>query len=202
MRARVVGGATVLSLFFFGFVAAAHADSITPAATTTLGPNHDVVPDGGSWMGGRDFLATYTVRNDPGQYEGEWDFEGANPFRTLAADRSFDEVGMDAGRAFFASQHAAPNQSAQLTFFVHQTGDHDADDSDDFRLSLSNAKLLGPVGSSLGSSMGSGQVSFDSAGQSIPTPEPASLVLLGTGLAGFAAFQVRRRKKASATPEL
>jgi hypothetical protein len=166
-----------------------------------LAGNQEMGPSEGAWMGGGEFLARFTLRNDQRQTEGTWDFEAENPFRNLTVDRSFDRIGKEAALDFLESHHASGKQKAELSFKVSQTGDRDADDMDDFNISLVGAKLTGTgrVGSS---SAGGGQTSFGTSGQSIPTPEPATVVLLGSGLAGLGVFGIRRRKKLSVTREL
>ena len=184
MRLRVLGGVAACALVFLAYTPVARADTITYSGAAAALSQSDVIPDRAEWkIDG--FTGWFHATASNGQLVGNWDFGSVNPFLRDMADsgadirRGVEQIGLTEARRFLSSPRAATN-SAVLEFAFENAGDRDGDSMSDFRVTLASVRFVTSAA--------------DGNGQPVPTPEPASLVLLGSGLAGAAAYRFRRQK--------
>ncbi len=182
MTLRVLGAVAACSLVFLAYTPVAHADTITFSGVAAESPVGTAIPDRASWKMDN-FTGWFFVTATNGQLVGNWDFGTVNPFMRDMAHSGDDirlglvQLGLSQARQFLSSPMATSN-SAAMQFAFANAGDRDADTMGDFHVTRTSAAFT----------------KFGSTGQPVPTPEPASLVLLGSGLAGLVAYKVRRRK--------
>jgi hypothetical protein len=186
MTWRVVGAVGVCALVFLAYAPTAGADSIKLNGPVPAGT---AMPSRASWNSA-DFSGQLDVMVVDGQLMGTWGFGTVNPFlRDLThggddVQVGLGQLGLEEARRFLSSSQEG--SSAALFFKVQQTGDRDGDTMGDYRVQLTGEKLTTFGKEGLGSR------------SPIPTPEPASLVLVGSGLLGLA-YEARRRRRVSAS---
>lgn len=210
MRVRLATGAGVVALFFFGFLAGADADPVR-ADSARLGLFTDLISAQASGNHAE------AIRADQGWVRAGEDLDRL--YRQMIASRNRQtakpfrgEGGEDRDRqpvsAPVASLPAAPPSPSVPASSLVPTLPPAAQPLPGTGLMEVTSPLppagllaLGPQAMSPGPA-DLALAPIGAAAQAIPTPEPASLVLLGSGLVGFTLVRLRRRKTRTLTPEL
>ena len=195
MRLKTLGGVVAFALFSSAFVPVASADGIRPGRAR-LGHDHDVVTP----SGGRDHAEL--LKADAARMRGPEDLDRlyrqmmgnrnrqtANGFRGPEAPQPSSGSSAGSANSFQAVTQATALQqvtntlASGLTAPVAQPG-------------LAWPSALLPIAGALADDGLDLAVSQFGSADMLATPEPASLVLLGSGLAA-GVFGMRRRKKAA-----
>ena len=163
----------------------ARADSIRPASVRD-DVNEAAARDSSQWMGATEYWGRFSVVPIHGQQSGNGETKRVNPFREGGEDRQgFQQAAMQQVASYLnGTQDVTPTAGpagAVLPALLNSNSPH-----------LPDLEAL-----VTGGRFGSGVAVVGMPGQPLPTPEPASLVLLGSGLAGIAATVYRRRRRVS-----